>query len=61
MLSIVSMVRTGVTAICYGGMGVMFDRVPVRAFLLGINLLVIGSAVISWGFYFRMKKLLSRM
>ncbi len=61
MLSIVSMVRTGVTAICYGGMGVMFDRVPVRAFLFGINLLVIGSAVISWGFYFRMKKLLSRM
>ena len=61
MLSIVSMVRTGVTVICYGGMGVMFDRVPVRAFLLGINLLVIGSAVISWGFYFRMKKLLSRM
>lgn len=61
MLSIVSMVRTGVTAICYGGMGVMFDRVPVRAFLLGINLLVIGLAVISWGFYFRMKKLLSRM
>ena len=61
MLSIVSMVRTGVTAICYGGLGVMFDRVPVRAFLLGINLLVIGLAVISWGFYFRMKKLLSRM
>lgn len=34
MLSVVSMVRTGITAICYGGIGIMFDKVSVKLFLL---------------------------
>lgn len=53
ILSIVSMIRTGITAVCYGGMGIMFDRVSVKLFLLGINILVILLSIISWGFYSR--------
>ena len=56
ILSIVSMVRTGMTAICYGGMGSMFDQVSVKLFLLGMNILVIVLSIISWGFYFKLKE-----
>lgn len=56
MLSIVSMVRTGITAICYGGMGIMFDQVPVKLFLLGMNIIIIVLSIISWCFYFKLRK-----
>ena len=56
ILSIVSMVRTGMTAICYGGMGSMFDQVSVKLFLLGMNILVIVLSIISWGFYFKLNE-----
>ena len=56
MLSIVSMVRTGITAICYGGMGIMFDQVSVKLFLLGMNIIIIVLSIISWCFYFKLRK-----
>ena len=56
MLSIVSMVRTGITAICYGGMGSMFDQVSVKLFLLGMNIIIIVLSIISWCFYFKLRK-----
>ena len=56
MLSIVSMVRTGITAICYGGRGSMFDQVSVKLFLLGMNIIIIVLSIISWCFYFKLRK-----
>lgn len=56
MLSIVSMVRTGITAICYGGMGSTFDQVSVKLFLLGMNIIIIVLSIISWCFYFKLRK-----
>ena len=56
ILSIVSLLRTGTTAICYGIMGKVFNQVSLQIFFEGLAVITLFFGIISATIYLILKK-----
>ena len=51
ILSIVSMLRSCISALCYGLMGCFFERLTVKNFIMWIGITVTMMATVAFGYY----------